>query len=71
MVAEELPKVGIAMLWVDNIGAFVPAVNQSSMSMLVFTLIKAILDFADGLGVRVKVCHTGRGPDWARGWQTI
>ena len=34
--------------------------NQSSRSMLVYTVIKAILNFADGLGVRVKVCHTGR-----------
>ena len=36
------------------------AVNQPIRSMLVFTVIKAILDFADGLGVKVMICHTSR-----------
>ena len=46
MVVEEVSQVGIAVLWVDNIGAVWAAVNQSSRSMLLFTVIKAILDFA-------------------------
>ena len=60
MVVEEVSKVGSAVLWVDNIGAVWAVVNQSSRSMLVYTVIKAILDFSDGLGVRVKICLTGR-----------
>ena len=56
MAVEEVSKVGSTVLWVDNIGAVWAAVNQSSRSKLVYTVIKAILDLADRLGVRVKVC---------------
>ena len=60
MAVEEISANGSVLLWVDNIGAVWAAVNQSSRSLLVYTVVKAILDLADGLGVRVKLCHTGR-----------
>ena len=28
--------------------------------MLVYSVVKAVLDVADGLGVKVEFCHTGR-----------
>ena len=55
MVVEEVSLVGSSVLWVVW-----AAVNQSSRSMLVYNVTKAILDLADSLGVKVKICHTGR-----------
>ena len=60
MAVEEISANGSVLLWVDNIGAVWASVNQSSRSLLVYTVVKAILDLADGMGVRVKLCHTGR-----------
>ena len=36
------------------------AINQSSRSLPLYSIVKAVLDIADGLGVKVKFCHTGR-----------
>ena len=61
MVAvEEIAAKGSVVVWLDNIGAVRASVNQSSRSMLVYTLVKAILDLADGMGVKGKMCYTGR-----------
>ena len=35
------------------------AINQSSRSLPVYSVVKAVLDVEDGLGVKVKFCHTG------------
>ena len=34
------------------------AINQSSRSLSVYSVVKAVLDVADGL--KLKFCHTGR-----------
>ena len=63
MEAKEVQRKGSVVLMVDNIGAVWASVKESSRSKLVYTVIKAILDVADGLGVRVKMVHTGRRSD--------
>jgi hypothetical protein len=60
MVVEEIVERGSGVLWIDNMGTVWAAVNQTSRSLVVYTVVKFILDVADGLGVKVKLCHTGR-----------
>ena len=36
------------------------AINQSSRSLPVYSVVKAVLGIANGLVVKVKLCHTGR-----------
>ena len=54
------------MLLIDNIGVVWAAINQSSRSLEVYSIVKAVLDIADGLGVKVKLYSGSR---WERRWQ--
>ena len=39
------------------------SMGKSGRSLVMYTIVKAMLHVTEGLGVRIKFCHTGRGLD--------
>ena len=53
MLAEEVVDRGSVVLLIDNIGWVWAAINQSSRSLPVYSVVNAVLDIADRFGVKV------------------
>ena len=71
MLAEEVVNRGSVVLLIDNIGVVWAAINQSSRSLPVYSVVKAVLDMVNGLGVKVKFCHTGSRSEVKVSWHAM
>ena len=58
--AKEIVKVGAAAIYVDNAGFVYACGNGSSKCEFVYSMAKFIQDMSEGMGVNIKVFHTGR-----------
>ena len=57
---EEIVEAGAVALYIDNSGFVWAHTKGSSRDDYIYTLAKCLQDFCTGIGVLVKVFHTGR-----------
>ena len=58
--AKDIVKVGAAVISVDNAGFVYACGNGSSRCEFVYSMAKFIQDMLKGMGVNIKLFHTGR-----------
>ena len=58
--AKDIVEIGAAAIYVDNAGFVYAAAKGSSKCEYVYTMAKYIADMSAGMGVNIKLCHTGR-----------
>ena len=58
--AKDIVEVGAAAIYVDNAGFVYAAAKGTSKCEHIYTLAKYIADMSAGMGVQIKICHTGR-----------
>ena len=58
--AKEIVRIGAAAIYVDNAGFVFACGNGTSRCEYVYTMAKYIADMSAGMGVNIKLFHTGR-----------
>ena len=58
--AKDIVRVGAAAIYVDNAGFVYASTKGTSKCEFVYTMAKYIADMSAGMGVAIKLCHTGR-----------
>ena len=58
--AKEIVRIGAAAIYVDNAGFVYSCAKGTSKCEYVYTMAKYIADMSAGMGVNIKLCHTGR-----------